>query len=351
MLHNYSKSKISIGIVGGTGYSGLELVRILGKHPNVQNLTIFGTKTQQPSSAKNFQYHHIDELFNLTSNFDVIFLATPAEVSHELTPKLLEAKIHVIDLSGAFRLNTQSIKEDYKHWYKMDHHHTELVQKAHYGLVPWTEQNINPEKPCLIANPGCYATAILLALLPLLKNKVIQEDYLVIDAKSGTTGAGKKPDESLLFSEVDGECLPYKIGAHQHLPEITLSVKNTTNVGINPHFSTHLLPTRRGIIAGIYTKLKEGKKLHDVEQAFQEFYAHYPFVKHSSGLQKDYIQLKKVVGTPSTHISYVVDNDKLYLFSALDNLMKGAATQAIENFNQLYNLPLETGLEHLECIL
>jgi N-acetyl-gamma-glutamyl-phosphate reductase len=183
-----------------------------------------------------------------------------------------------------------------------------------------------------------------MGLIPLLKNNLIMEETLVIDAKSGTTGAGKKAVESQLFSEVEGECLPYKAGVHQHLPEINLFSQMIGGKKIDPFFTTSLLPVRRGIIAGIYARMKPGKTMQDLDMAFKEFYGNYPFI--SKG-----VSLKKVVGTPNTQISYEIVGDKLYLFSSLDNLLKGAASQAVENFNLLNNFPVETGLTHLEAMI
>jgi N-acetyl-gamma-glutamyl-phosphate reductase len=283
------------------------------------------------------------------SDYDVVFLATPAEASAELAPKILGQGVSVIDLSGAFRLAGSDSVALYKKWYGMDHPAVELVKTAHYGLVPW--KKLTPGKGVLVANPGCYATAILMGVLPLLSSKIILEETLVIDAKSGTTGAGKKPVESQLFSEVDGECLPYKVGAHQHLPEITHYTHSLSGVSIDPFLTTSLLPTRRGIIAGIYAKLVQGKTLKDVEAAFREFYLEYPLVKVSSGVSKEMVSLKKVVGTGMTHLSFEVVGEKLYLFSCVDNLLKGAASQAIENFNLLFGFPVTAGLEELEAMI
>lgn len=351
-MHNYSSALLSpksvnVAVVGSSGYSGFELLRILKKHPAVSNLISFGTKNTLEGETN---YHTVDKIFALSQNFEIVFLATHAEVSLELAPKLLKLGISVIDLSGAFRLNTENIVGDYLNWYKIQHSNPELVKSAHYGLVPWSLKKAS-DNPILIANPGCYATAILMALLPLLKDGIIEADNIVIDAKSGATGAGKKAEEGLNFCEVDGECLPYKVGHHQHLPEIILQSAVFSNVKIEPHFSTHLLPVRRGIIAGIYTKLKPRKTAADIEQSFCEYYAHYPLVKFSQEIKKDLVSLKKVVGTPSTHISYVIDGDKLYLYSVIDNLLKGAASQAIENFNIINDLPVITGLESLESMI
>ena len=326
-MHKYSGSKISVGVVGGSGYSGLELCRILKNHPAVELKGTFGTKT-------------VPELMKRAQEFSVVFLATPAEVSAELAPELLKQNIHVIDLSGAFRLASS---EDYVKWYGFEHQSANLLAEASYGLVPWAK--VPEGGPLLISNPGCYASAILMGLLPLLKFNLIQAETLVIDAKSGTTGAGKKASESQLFSEVDGECLPYKVGVHQHLPEISQMSQKFSGTKIDPFLTTHLLPTRRGIIAGLYARLAPNKTVADVEAAFKEFYLNYPFVSFHPEAS-----LKKVVGTPNTNISFTVKEDKLYLFSCLDNLLKGAASQAVENFNLIHKLPVQTGLEFLEAI-
>ncbi len=280
----------------------------------------------------------------MTNLSDVIFLATPAEVSLDLAPKILSQGKMVIDLSGAFRLKMN----DYKKWYGFEHSEKTLLQKADYGLAPFA----GPSSAKLISNPGCYATAISMALIPLLKHNIIIEDGIVIDAKSGTSGAGKKAAENLLFTEVDGECLPYKVGRHQHLPEIQEAVKAFSGKELDAHFTTSLLPVRRGIIAGIYAKLSKGMTAKDVEAALTKAYAEYPLVAFSA-VERDpgLLQLKKVVGTPMTHISYAVEGQKLYLFSCIDNLLKGAASQAVENFNRITDQPLWMGLSHLEATI
>jgi len=333
-MHKYEMAKIQVAVVGGSGYSGLELMRLLKKHPCID---VKGSFNSQNASEMN------------PSDYQLVFLATPAEVSAALAPLIIEAGVNVIDLSGAFRLNTNDIKATYLEWYGMDHSSPELVKKAKYGLHPWLGPET--EKVSLIANPGCYATAILLGLIPLLRSSLIKTDSIVIDAKSGTTGAGKKAVEGQLFSEVDGECLPYKVGVHQHLPEIKIIAEIFGENKIDPFFSTSLLPVRRGIIAGVYAKLNEGKTAASVSEAFKEYYANYPFVSVSSDISSQSVSLKKVTGTAMTHISFKVIGEKLYLYSCIDNLLKGAASQAVENFNYLYQLPATTGLDHLEAII
>lgn len=334
-MHNCSDVKIPVAVVGGSGYSGMELARLLKKHPAAELKATFNSKTATSMNP---------------ADYKVVFLATPAEVSAELAPKILAAGVSVIDLSGAYRLNFGDIKKNYQDWYGMDHGSADLVKQAHYGLVPWA---LLPQTqlPTLVSNPGCYASAVLMGLLPLLKSNLIHAETLVIDAKSGTTGAGKKAVESQLFSEVEGECLPYKVGTHQHLPEIKLFSQVFGDWVIDPFFSTSLLPTRRGIIAGIYAKLHHGKSALDVASAYHEFYGNYPLVEVSAEITRESVSLKKVVGTAKTHISFTVVGEKLYVYSCLDNLLKGAASQAVENFNLLNHLPVRTGLDHLEAII
>lgn len=342
--------KISCSVVGARGYAGLETARLLLQHPSAELTHAFATSAFELGSflntkaaAKVICLPDSELMSNLT---DVVFLATPAEVSLELAPKILAAGKKVIDLSGAFRLK----KNDYPKWYGFEHHEPTLLQNAQYGLAPF----VGPAKPSenLVANPGCFATAIALAIIPLVKNGLIETRNIVIDAKSGSSGAGKKAAENLLFTEVEGECLPYKVGRHQHYPEIVEAVETFGGKKIEAHFTTSLLPIRRGIIAGVYATLENGKTAKDVADAFEKAYGNYELVRFGAIKENQtLLSLKKVVGTGHTHISYEVDGSKLYVFSCIDNLMKGAASQAVENLNRLSDLPLETGIGHLEALI
>jgi N-acetyl-gamma-glutamyl-phosphate reductase len=368
-MHNYTNSgdtkmgprltkKITCSIVGARGYTGLETARLLLQHPFADLISCFATSGFKLDSylanpkASQVQCHADAEMLSHLAAHptEVVFLATPAEVSMKLTPELVKMGKKVIDLSGAFRLK----KNDYQKWYGFEHTEATLLNQANYGLLPWAGpfNSSLANSSALIANPGCYATAISMALIPLLKDKIISPKNLVIDAKSGTSGAGKKAAENLLFTEVDGECLPYKVGKHQHLPEIIEAIEAFSGQVIDAHFSTSLLATRRGIIASIFAQLNEGFEISDLENCFAKFYGDCKLVSHSpiknnSGL----LSLKKVLGTAKTHISYEVVDSKVYLFSCIDNLMKGAASQAIENFNRISDLPTSTGLSHLEAII
>ncbi|MBC7743143.1 MAG: N-acetyl-gamma-glutamyl-phosphate reductase [Bdellovibrionaceae bacterium] len=348
-----NKKKITCCIVGARGYAGLELARLLLRHPNVDLKFCFATSEMNLShylnteSAKNVVCLLDKEIMSHLT--DVVFLATPAEVSLKLAPQILASGKKVIDLSGAFRLK----ENDYQKWYGFEHTEPTLLANALYGLLPWVGPSKNEN---LVANPGCFATAVTLALIPLLKDFVIDSENIVIDAKSGSTGGGKKAAENLLFTEVDGECLPYKVGRHQHYPEIVEAIKNFSGQKIEAHFTTSLLPVRRGIIAGVYGRLAAGKTIEDVENAFQKYYGDYTLVNHgrlSSAIAKSnaLLSLKKVVGTAKTHISYEVEGNKLYLFSCIDNLLKGAASQAVENLNRIADLPLTTAVNRMEALI
>lgn len=326
MVNKYSDHKSSVfttSIVGARGYSGLELAKLLLKHPSVKLETAFATREfslaseLMMDSAAAVGCYADDQMDGRLG--DIVFLATPNEVSAELAPNILKQGKTVIDLSGAFRL-TSGVAEK---------------PTGTYGLVPFC----GPKEPGvkLISNPGCYATAVQMALIPLLKHGLIETDSIAIDAKSGTTGAGRKAAENQLFAEVDAECLPYRVGVHQHLPEITKYIEAFSGVAIEPHFVTHLLPVKRGIECAIFAVAKTSK-VGDVTAAYAAEFAGYPLVKFG----EDYSRLAKlshVVGTPYTHISYQLVGKKLYVFSVLDNLMKGAASQAVENLNRLLDLP------------
>ncbi len=355
MLHNYSRTaaqvpaqSISVSVVGARGYTGLETAKHLLRHPFAKLTHCFATTEfsltdylQSKKASEVICLAEKDLMKNLT---DVVFLATPAEASLKLAPEILKQGKSVIDLSGAFRLK----KNDYGKWYGFTHEQNELLQAATYGLVPFAQ----PSESKLIANPGCYASSVLMALIPLIKNNLVEVDTIVIDAKSGSTGAGKKASENLLFTEVDGECLPYKIGKHQHLPEIIEAVELFTGVSINPFFTTHLLPTRRGILSSLYMKVKSGVTKEQIQKAFADSYEQNSLVFYGeSAKQPQLLSLKKVVGTAHTHISYELMDGKLFVFSTIDNLMKGAASQAIENFNRMNDFSQDAGLADMEAMI
>ena len=353
------EQKLKVAVMGARGYSGLELSQLLLKHPKVDYLYTFSTQSDfklshyiQSPSASSVENLKLGELERMALELDVIFLATPADVSMQWAPKILEASCSVIDLSGAYRIE-KKLFEDY---YGFKHLNPDLIERAHYGLIPWnstpsyTKNTKEQVGPFLIANPGCYASAALLALIPLLKNQIIQEQGIVIDAKSGVSGAGKKAHESLLFSEVFADYRPYKVGKHQHYPEIISWVKSLTGSELSFPFTTSLIPIERGIVVSLYAQLSkkwdgfsDEQKGETFTTLLKESFASYPLVKIINLNDHDYpphkvLSLKQVTHTPGVKICFHIKDKQLMLFSFIDNLQKGAASSAIENMNHAFEL-------------
>lgn len=350
---NLTKSPVSCAVVGARGYAGLELVRILLNHPNAELTACYATKAFSlayelgDDSVQGIPCLAESEIMNTPA--EVVFLATPAEVSLELAPKLVKVGKKVIDLSGAFRLKKHSTEE----WYGFSQSQPELLKEACYGLWPFVKPEAFKKSAGLVANPGCYATAAALALIPLVQSGLIDENSLVLDGKSGATGAGRKAAESLLYSEVSEDCLAYRIGKHQHWPEIQEAIAMVTGKEIDFQFSTHLLPLRRGLTVAVYGRLNEkGLALknpeQELEKAFAKVYGNEVFVSYGAASVKPHLlSLKKVVGTAKAHIAYSIVGNKVYVFAAIDNLLKGAASQAVESFNAWLDIPQASGLSQM----
>jgi len=345
-------------IVGAQGYSGRELARLLLQHPQIKLTQVYSRNSEWsladelPELATQTVAHaNFDQLYKTPPAVDIIFLATPPEVSLEAAQKLHPAIKWIVDLSGAFRLPADIFTQ----WYQQPHTAENLLANAQYGLSPWQQAAPTP----IIANPGCYATTVLMALLPLAQEKLIDLNQVVIDAKSGVSGAGRSAKTELLFGEINNNFFPYKIGKHQHQPEIQQAIQDFTQVTSNPLLTTQVLPIPRGIMASIYIPCKNPAPdfLEKVQRAYQQAYADYPLVRHAclstlnNKAQQRLLMLHSVIGSCRTHIAYQLVNDYLVIFSMLDNLLKGAASQAIENANRIFNWPLTCGLENKEGIL
>ncbi len=362
-----------VAVLGARGYSGTELARILLKHPGVTLQGLFATQTfssqellPELSTAKaaalpgRAMAEFEADIESAKPSFDTVFLATPAEVSLEWAPKILKKGMRVIDVSGAFRLKGASEADSkalYSKWYGINHTESGLVQEADYGLVPFAKGAPNSG---LVSNPGCFATAAAMAMIPLYKASLVRLDTVSLDAKSGTTGAGKKAEERLLHAEVDGGCLPYRIGRHQHEPEIAEAVARyglgNANLKSDVSFSfvPHLLPVRRGIIVSLHARLKPGVTETHVAKAFEEAYGAYPLARlaslHEKGSERELV-LRRVVGSARTAMAWHVRGDQIVVFSLIDNLLKGAASQAVENLNRFLGLNVETALTEREGVL
>lgn len=346
MMHKYDaamtdRRNLRTAVVGARGYSGLELVRALLRHPSASVIEAYASKAFD--LAAEVEVPGVEDIIVAGENeiskskADLVFLATPAEVSLQLAPLMVARGQKVIDLSGAFRLREQ----DAQKWYGLDVD-PGVLASAQYGLQPFTgplSQDVR-----IIANPGCYATAVQMALVPLLRRGLVDPAMIVVDAKSGTSGAGRKASETQLFAEVAEDIRPYRTGRHQHLPEIQDGLSRYAGVAADLFFSTQLLPVRHGIQAAIYAKAP-GIDLAQIEAAYAEAFADYPLVKFGALESRPQLaNLTKVVGTAETRIAYELRDGKLYLFCCIDNRLKGAATQAIENMNVWMDWPVTAGL-------
>lgn len=289
-----------VAIVGASGYSGIELTRLLEAHPNID---VVATGREA-----------------IEADCDVAMLATPAEVSHELAPQLLAKGRRVVDLSGAFRLRDAAL---YPKFYGFEHCHPELLAEAVYGLPELDRTRQASAR--LIANPGCYATAIQLALAPMRYS-----GRAIVDAMSGVTGAGRKATEDFSFTEIANDVRAYRVLKHQHTPEIE------QQLGTQLTFVPHLLPIKRGILATCHVDAS------DVDFAR---YANEPFISLAPSANE--VRIVDVVGTNKCRIGYTRDGDHVVVMSAIDNLVKGAAGQAVQNLNLMLGLPEQAGLTGL----
>ncbi|MFZ2490566.1 MAG: N-acetyl-gamma-glutamyl-phosphate reductase [Thermoanaerobaculia bacterium] len=327
-----------VAVAGATGYAGAELVSILARHPHVEVGPLFSSGSRGPVSPSHPELlaepWSLDALFG--SGAEVVFLATPNEVSAEIVPQILERGLRVVDLSGAFRLTEPSL---YPAWYGFDHGNPGLLKEAVYGLTEWCDGDL--EKAQLVANPGCYPTSILLALRPL--TFVIDRSQPVIcDSKSGVSGAGKKSDVAWSFAELSGNFKAYGVGHHRHEPEIRqrLHLGDRTTLVFVPH----LLPTVRGILSTIHIGFSQPVSDDEVMAMYEEAYGDAPFVRVLPAGKLP--ELRNVVNTPFAEIGFTLlqGGRRAVIVSVIDNLLKGAASQAVQNFNRMCGYPETAGL-------
>ena len=329
------------GIIGVTGYTGLELLRLLKNHPRVKLTTFVSRK----SSGKNlneilpfsFEDSKLNELDfqKIAENCDVIFTALPAGVSYEVA-KELKNTTRIIDLSADFRFDDPEV---YRKWYSKRLIGYEKFERV-YGLSEiYREEIVNAK---IVANPGCYPTSVLLALAPLLKNNLLLDEIIYVDSKSGVSGAGKKESIEYSFSEISGGLKPYSVIKHRHVPEMEQEISNLSKKKFRVIFTPHLVPMIRGILSTIYVKTSLTMK--EVNELYNDFYHKEKFVHIlKPGI---YPSTKWVYGSNHVFISIVKDEETgiLILISVIDNLTKGAAGQAVQNMNIMFSIPEETGL-------
>lgn len=338
---------VRVGIVGATGYAGEELIAILVRHPKAQ-ITDISAKIPKPEAiSKIFPKFsgRIDlicdepDVQKIARNCDVVFLALPHTVSMEIAPPLLAKGLVVIDLSADYRLKNTSA---YEKFYQTKHRDKENLGCAVYGLPELYRAKIKGAK--LIANPGCYPTASILALAPLCALGLITPDSIVIDAKSGVTGAGRKIAEGFLFSEINEDFKAYKVDCHQHAPEIDQELSKLAGKKLNTTFVPHLLPLNRGILATVYAKKSPQHKKAgaNIVSLYKKFYKGEPFVRIKQ--EGSFPRIKDVCATNFCDIGIKESADKVIVISAIDNLLKGAAGQAVQNMNIICGFAEETAL-------
>lgn len=325
-------------VAGATGYSGRDLIKFLLNHPQMELAGAFASRSgevapltsihPQLTGLTKLNCEPFDESAIARLDAEVIFLATPNEFSHEVVPSLLETGATVVDLSGAFRLRDASL---YPKHYGFEHTRPDLLEKAVYGLTEFVRAELPGAK--LIANPGCYPTTVIVPMKPLLDAGLIDcKQTIICDSKSGVTGAGKQPTAATHFVEVSESFKSYSVFKHRHTPEIAqgLGIENSPTSLI---FTPHLLPINRGILSTIYARLNSGASRTDVLKVWQETFAASPFVRVFAESQLP--EIKFVANTPYCDIGCAVDEatGQLIVVSAEDNLLKGAASQALQNAN------------------
>lgn len=343
------KSLIRAGLVGVTGYTGVELLRLLSGHPRM----VLTQATSRSEAGKKIEDVHpafrgtpvgdvvISEPVpeELAKNCDLAFLAVPHVTAMEIGAALVDAGVKVVDLSADFRLRNPAV---YEEWYKHPHTRTTHLAEAVYGLPELYAKAI--KKARLVANPGCYPTAAILGLMPALKNKFISLQDIVIDAKSGTSGAGRGAKTANLFCEVADSFKAYGLGKHRHTPEIEQEVSVLSKKPVCLSFNPHLVPMSRGILETIYTSLKKDVLLEDIHAAYKAAYEHHTWVRvlPLGALP----ETRFVRGTLFCDIGLVKDSrtNRLIIVSAIDNLCRGASGQAMVNANLMTGLLPDTGI-------
>ena len=349
---------IKAGIIGATGYAGGELVRILMNHRDVK-IVWYGSK-----SYIDKKYYEVyqnmfqivedvckdDNLAELAEQVDVIFTATPQGFLAGLLTEEILSKVKIVDLSADYRIKDVAV---YEKWYGIEHKSPQFIEEAVYGLCEINRDKIT-EKTRLVANPGCYTTCSILTAYPLVKEGVIDVDTLIVDAKSGTSGAGRGAKVANLFCEVNENMKAYGVANHRHTPEIEEQLGYAGNCRVTINFTPHLVPMNRGILATEYAKLRRKADgslptYEEIKAVYDKYYKKEKFVRV---LEKGVCpETKWVEGSNYVDINFVIDQrtGRIIMMGALDNLVKGAAGQAVQNMNLLFGFPESEGLELVPC--
>ncbi|PXW92168.1 N-acetyl-gamma-glutamyl-phosphate reductase [Streptohalobacillus salinus] len=340
---------IKIGIVGGTGYGAVELLRILTQHPHVDEINIYSNSKAGDKISDS--YPHLDAIANIemktlsvaeAKTNDVLFFATPPGVSHQWIPKLYGTGVKLIDLSGDFRLLDREV---YASWYKQATTEKEWLEKAVYGLSEVYTEAISEAE--IVANPGCYPTATLLGLLPAIEGKIIDPSSIIVDGKTGVSGAGRSVSLNTHYAEMNENFKVYQVGTHKHTPEIERFLSDKAEADVVISFTPHIVPMTRGIMTTSYTQIMTNHTEQEIEDFYRAYYEHQPFVRiRTNG---NLPQTKEVYGSNYCDISITVDQrtGRLIIIAVIDNLMKGAAGQAVQNMNIINGWDQTTGLSFI----
>ena len=339
---------IKVGIIGATGYAGSELVRILLGHKDVE-IKWYGSRSyidkKYASIYQNF-FQLVDancmddNMEVLADQVDVIFTATPQGLCASLVNEEILSKVKIIDLSADFRIKDVKV---YEEWYKLEHKSPQFIEEAVYGLCEINREDV--KKARLVANPGCYTTCSILTCYPLVKEGIIDPNTIIVDAKSGTSGAGRGAKVDNLFCEVNENMKAYGVATHRHTPEIEEQLGYACGEKITINFTPHLVPMNRGILATAYASLKKDVTYEEVKASYAKYYADEKFVRV---LEKDVCpQTKWVEGSNYVDVNFKIDprTNRIIMMGAIDNLVKGAAGQAVQNMNLMFGLKESEGLE------
>lgn len=340
---------IKVGIVGGTGYTGVELLRLLAQHPGVDITAITsrgdaGTPVSDmfPSLRKRVNLKFEDPATANLKACDLVFFATPNGVAMQQAPALLDAGVRVIDLAADFRIDDIA---EWEKWYGMQHACPAWVGKAVYGLPELNRAAIRDAR--LIANPGCYPTAVQLGFMPLVEAGLVELSHLIADAKSGVSGAGRKAEISALFAEASDNFKAYGVPGHRHLPEIRQGLSKMAKQPVGLTFVPHLTPLIRGIHATLYARVK---KETDFQALFESRYANEPFVDVLPPKSHPDTRSVRAANLCRIAVHRPQGGDTLVILSVIDNLVKGAAGQAVQNMNIMFGFPETEGLWQLPVL-
>lgn len=340
--------KIGVAIVGSTGYGGVELIRLLASHPLAEVTSVISSSSAGTPITEG--YPHLagirEELLDdvnaatIKSKADVVFLATPAGVASKLAPELLAAGLKVIDLSGDFRLKSPAL---YEQWYNKPAAEEQYLQQAVFGLAEIYGENV--QGAAFISNPGCYPTATLLGLVPAVRAGFIDPSSIIIDAKSGVSGAGRGASLGTHYSELNENFKAYKVNKHQHIPEIEMVLSDAADAPVVTTFTTHLVPMTRGIMSTMYASVKGKRSLGDFIELYRSFYEGRRFVRIRP--EGQWPATKEVWGSNYCDIGFAFDErtNRITIVSVIDNLVKGAAGQAVQNLNLMMGWDETLGLQ------